>query len=65
MPETMQQLLRERGAKVVVLPASPFGVQTGQLDIRLCINLNPSTQAAINGPTLPGSMTFSSTSCSE
>ena len=37
----------ERGAKVVVLPAIPFGVQTGQLDIRLCINLNPSTQAAI------------------
>lgn len=37
----------ERRAQVVVLPGIPFGVNTGQLDIRLCINLNPSTQAAI------------------
>jgi creatinine amidohydrolase len=35
----------ERGARVVVLPVVPFGVNTGQLDIPLCINLNPSTQA--------------------
>ena len=34
----------ERGAKVVVLPTVPFGVNTGQLDIPLCINMNPSTQ---------------------
>jgi creatinine amidohydrolase len=25
----------------------PFGVQTGQLDIPFCINVNPSTQLAI------------------
>jgi creatinine amidohydrolase len=37
----------EAGARAIVLPAIPFGVQTGQLDIPLCINLNPSTQAAI------------------
>lgn len=37
----------ERGARVVVLPEIPFGVNTGQLDIRLCINMNPSTQAAV------------------
>jgi creatinine amidohydrolase len=37
------------GAKVVVLPGIPFGVNTGQLDIRLCINMNPSTQAAVLG----------------
>jgi creatinine amidohydrolase len=37
----------ERGARVVVLPTIPFGVQTGQLDIELCVNLNPSTQAAM------------------
>ena len=37
----------EKGAKVIVLPTIPFGVQTGQLDIRLCINMNPSTQAAV------------------
>src|SRR5438132_1177685 len=35
----------ERGARVVVLPVVPFGVNTGQLDIPLCLNLNPSTQA--------------------
>jgi creatinine amidohydrolase len=37
----------EAGARVVALPTVPFGVQTGQLDIPLCLNLNPSTQAAI------------------
>jgi creatinine amidohydrolase len=35
------------GAKVIVLPAIPFGVQTTQLDIKLTINMNPSTQAAL------------------
>src|SRR4051812_41045277 len=35
------------GARVVVLPAVPFGVQTTQIDIKLCLNLNPSTQAAV------------------
>ena len=37
----------ERGARVVVLPAVPFGVNTGQLDIPLCINMNPTTQLAV------------------
>src|SRR6266850_661352 len=37
----------QQGAKVVVLPVVPFGVNTGQLDIRLCINMNPSTQALL------------------
>ena len=37
----------ERGARVAVLPTVPFGVQTGQLDIPFCINLNPSTQLAV------------------
>jgi len=41
------RLAWEQGAKVVVLPAIPFGVNTGQLDITLNINLNPSTQLAI------------------
>jgi creatinine amidohydrolase len=39
----------ENGAKLVVLPAIPFGVNTGQADIKLDINLNPSTQLAILG----------------
>ncbi len=37
----------EQGAKVVVLPTIPFGVNTGQLDITLDMNLNPSTQLAV------------------
>ena len=37
----------EKGAKVIVLPTIPFGVNTGQSDIYLDINLNPSTQYAI------------------
>jgi creatinine amidohydrolase len=37
----------ERGARIVVLPAVPFGVNTGQLDIPLCLNMNPATQAAL------------------
>jgi creatinine amidohydrolase len=37
----------QEGAKVVVLPVVPFGVNTGQLDIPLCININPSTQALV------------------
>ena len=37
----------EAGAKIMVLPTVPFGVNTGQADITLDINLNPSTQLAI------------------
>jgi creatinine amidohydrolase len=37
----------EREAKVIVLPTVPFGVNTGQLDIKLDLNLNPSTQLAL------------------
>ena len=37
----------ENGAKIIVLPSIPFGVNTGQSDILLDINLNPSTQFAI------------------
>jgi creatinine amidohydrolase len=35
------------GGNVIVLPVIPFGVNTGQMDIRIDINLNPSTQFAI------------------
>jgi creatinine amidohydrolase len=37
----------EAGHKVVVLPVIPFGVNTGQFDVALDMNLNPSTQFAI------------------
>ncbi len=36
-----------RGARAVVLPAVPFGVQTTQLDLPLCLDVNPSTQLAL------------------
>ncbi len=37
----------EYGAKIVVLPAIPFGVNTGQADIPYDINMMPSTQKMI------------------
>ncbi|MCW8850305.1 MAG: creatininase family protein [Melioribacteraceae bacterium] len=36
-----------QGAKIIVLPTIPYGVNTGQSDIKLDLNINPSTQAAI------------------
>ena len=39
----------EEGARVVALPTVPFGVNTGQLNIKLDINMHPSTQAAVLG----------------
>jgi len=41
------RLAWETGAKIIVLPYIPFGVNTGQLDVKLCMNMNPSTQYAI------------------
>lgn len=41
------RLAWEKGAKVIVLPTMPFGVNTGQSDIKLDLNINPSTQLAI------------------
>jgi creatinine amidohydrolase len=41
------RLAWQTGVQVIVLPCIPFGVNTGQLDIPLCINMNPSTQAAV------------------
>jgi creatinine amidohydrolase len=35
------------GARLIVLPVIPFGVNTGQLDIKINININPSTQYAL------------------
>lgn len=37
----------KNNAKVLVLPTIPFGVNTGQMDIPLCMNMNPSTQYAL------------------
>lgn len=41
------RLAWDQGIKVIVLPAIPFGVNTGQFDVTLDINMNPSTQLAV------------------
>ena len=41
------ELAWEQGAKPIVLPCVPFGVNTGQLDIDLCLNMSPSTQLSV------------------
>jgi len=47
MCEEAGRIAWEAGTKVAILPNIPFGVQTGQLDIPFCINMNPSTQTAV------------------
>lgn len=37
----------DAGGRVLVLPNIPFGVNTGQADVDLCMNIYPSTQLAI------------------
>jgi len=41
------RLAWDAGARIVVLPNIPFGVQAGQLDIPFCLNIYPSTEAAV------------------
>ena len=41
------RLAWDEGARPIVLPTVPFGVNTGQLDVLLDINMMPSTQAAL------------------
>ena len=45
--EKAATLAWENDARAIVLPCVPFGVNTGQFDISLCINMSPSTQLAI------------------
>ena len=45
--ERAAEIAWNKGAKVIVLPTVPFGVNTGQLDLRLAVNMNPSTQLAV------------------
>ncbi|TBW30054.1 creatininase family protein [Gramella sp. KN1008] len=41
------QIAWNNNARPIVLPTIPFGVNTGQLDVKLCMNMNPSTQYAV------------------
>ncbi|HYW94143.1 MAG TPA: creatininase family protein [Bacteroidales bacterium] len=45
--EESARIAWNRGARPVVLPVVPFGVNTGQMNIPGTINMNPSTQAAV------------------
>ena len=42
----------EHGAKCIVLPPIAYGVNSGQIDIKLCMHINPSTQLSILGDIL-------------
>ena len=42
-----------RGARVLVLPCVPFGVNTGQREVPFCLNMMPSTQTAVIRDLLP------------
>lgn len=48
------RIAHEKGAKVIVLPTLPFGVNTGQRDIYLDISINPSTQLSILSDIIDG-----------
>lgn len=41
------RIVWEKGIKLTVLPVIPFGVNTGQFDVKLDMNMNPSTQFAV------------------
>lgn len=43
----------QRGARILVLPCVPFGVNTGQRDVPFCLNMMPSTQTALLRDLLP------------
>lgn len=40
-------LAKDTGTHAIVLPCVPFGINTGQLDVKFCLNILPSTQIAI------------------
>ncbi|MBU1097913.1 MAG: creatininase family protein [Bacteroidetes bacterium] len=45
--EESARIAWEKGGKIIVLPAIPYGVNTGQMDIKLTMNMNPSTQLSL------------------
>jgi creatinine amidohydrolase len=45
--EEAARIAWKKGAKLIVLPTIPFGVNTGQTDIYLDMNMRPSTQKAV------------------
>jgi creatinine amidohydrolase len=51
--ERAARIAWERGARVLVLPCVPFGVNTGQREVAFCLNMMPSTQTALLRDLLP------------
>jgi creatinine amidohydrolase len=45
--ERAVEIAWNKGARIILLPGIDYGVNTGQLDVNLCMNLMPSTQLAI------------------
>lgn len=45
-------IANKSGAGAIVLPPVAYGVNSGQLEVKLCMNLNPSTQMSILGDIL-------------
>jgi creatinine amidohydrolase len=41
------RIVWDKGQKIIVLPVIPFGVNTGQHDVALDVNMNPSTQLMV------------------
>ncbi|HBG24615.1 MAG: amidase [Bacteroidetes bacterium GWF2_41_61] len=41
------ELANRDGAGAIVLPSIAYGVNSGQIEVKLCMNINPSTQMAI------------------
>ncbi len=41
------ELANKSGSKCIVLPSIAYGVNTGQMEVKLCMNMKPSTQMAI------------------
>ena len=37
----------DKGSNILILPCIPFGINTGQMDVKFCMNILPSTQLAI------------------
>lgn len=37
----------EKNARPIVLPTMAYGVNTGQMDVKLCMNMNPGTQYSV------------------
>ncbi|MDP3451633.1 MAG: creatininase family protein [Bacteroidales bacterium] len=45
--EEAAEMANREGAGAIVLPSIAYGVNSGQMEVKLCMNINPSTQLSI------------------